>query len=84
MIYFKVRTSVQCVEVEVWLAWILECCFRYLDPLTSPFLEEGAIFSCGEKRRWTTTGLPIRQKALPVVYGLATSMSCVLFATGVR
>eukprot|EP00435_Cladocopium_sp_Y103_P044247 s1516_g12.t1 len=43
---------------------------------------EGAIFSCGEKRRWTTTGLPIRQKALPVVYGLATSMSCVLFATG--
>lgn len=46
------------------------------------FFEEGAIFSCGEKRRWTTTGLPIRQKALPVVYGLATSMSCVLFATG--
>ena len=28
------------------------------------------------------TGLPIRKKALPIVYGLATSMSCVLFATG--
>ena len=25
---------------------------------------------------------PLRQKVLPVVYGLATSMSCVLFATG--
>ena len=29
------------------------------------------------------TGLPIRKKALPIVYGLATSMSCVLFATGI-
>ena len=27
---------------------------------------------------------PLRQKVLPVVYGLATSMSCVLFATGAQ
>eukprot|EP00434_Breviolum_minutum_P027894 symbB.v1.2.024677.t1/scaffold2350.1/size109873/7 len=45
------------------------------------FLEDGAIFSCGD-RRPCMTGLPIRKKALPIVYGLATSMSCVLFATG--
>ncbi|CAJ1405370.1 unnamed protein product [Effrenium voratum] len=44
------------------------------------FFEEGALFvSCGEG---TSLGLPLRRKVLPVVYGLATSMSCVLFATG--
>ncbi|CAK9041376.1 C-factor (C signal) [Durusdinium trenchii] len=41
-------------------------------------LEEGSLFSSWQWEK----GLAVRQKALPVVYGLATSMSCVIFATG--
>ncbi|CAE7206963.1 unnamed protein product [Symbiodinium natans] len=48
-------------------------------------LEEGAHFLAdegSEEEAPEAKAPPLRRKALPIVYGLATSMSCILFATG--